>query len=66
MRDLSVTPAREFPMSSEPIAELESLMHPDATLDGPSTSWGSDALWEALSLQSVWLGAGNGAWATRA
>jgi len=53
-------------MSSEPIAELESLMHPDATLDGPSTSWGSDALWDELSLQSVWLGAGNGAWATRA
>ena len=52
-------------MSSEPIAELDSLMYPDATPDGPSTRWGSDALWEELSLQSVWLGAGAGACGTR-
>lgn len=53
-------------MSSEPIAELDSLMHPDAPLGGLSTPWGSDALWEELSLQSVWLGAGDGAWGNRA
>ena len=53
-------------MSDEPIAELESLMHPDATPDGRSTRWGSEALWEELSLGSVWLGAGDGAWGSRA
>lgn len=49
-------------MSSEPIAELDTLMHPDATPEGASTQWGSEALWAELSRGSVWLGAGDGPW----
>lgn len=53
-------------MASEPIAEIETLMHPDAAPVGIATAWGSEALWQELSLGSVWLGAGDGAWGARA
>lgn len=52
-------------MSNEPIAELETLTHPDAAPEGTSSTWGSEALWEELSLGSVWLGAGDGPWGAR-